>query len=74
MRIALIVIGIILLGLGIWVVVGNGSYKSTDTVVKVGSASLQAQHQKSIPQWAGIAGIVVGGVLIIGGIATGRRR
>lgn len=73
MRIAAIVVGIILLAAGIWVVAGNGSYSSTDTVVSVGSASIQAQHDKAIPQWAGIAGIVVGGVLVIGGFVSGRK-
>ncbi len=73
MRIAAIVVGVILLIAGIWVVAGNGTYKSTDTVVKVGSASIEATHDKAVPQWAGIAGIVVGGVLIIGGVASGRR-
>lgn len=74
MRIAAIVVGVILLAAGIWVVVGNGNYKSTDTVMKIGSASIEATHDKAIPQWAGIAGIVVGGVLVIGGFVSGRKR
>lgn len=74
MRIAAIVVGVILLAAGIWVVVGSGSYQTTDTVMKIGSASLEASHDKAIPQWAGIAGIVVGGVLVIGGFFSGRKR
>jgi uncharacterized membrane protein YqiK len=73
MRIALIVIGIILIIAGIWVLAGNGSYTDTDTVVSVGSAALKASHQEAIPQWAGIAGIVVGAILALVGIFRGKR-
>lgn len=72
MRIALIVIGVIVLALGIWVTSGNATYPSTDTVVKIGSAQLNATHDKEVPQWLGIAGIVIGGLLIVGGIVRKR--
>ncbi|MDN5925283.1 MAG: hypothetical protein L0H70_09825, partial [Xanthomonadales bacterium] len=68
MRIALIVIGAIVLALGIWVTSGHASYPSTDTLVKVGSAQINATHDKAVPQWLGIAGIVIGGLLVVGGI------
>ncbi|HET8554097.1 MAG TPA: hypothetical protein VFL78_04650 [Rhodanobacteraceae bacterium] len=74
MRIVAMVIGIILLAAGIWVIAGNGSYPSTDTALKVGDFSVQTTHDKAIPTWAGIAGIVVGGVLLIGGVTAGGRR
>jgi len=67
MRAALIIIGIILLGAGAWVVFGHGSYQTTDTLVQFGSAKLTATHDKAFPQWLGIAGIVVGALLAIGG-------
>jgi hypothetical protein len=37
---------------------------------------LKIQHteDRAIPDWLGIAGIVVGGVLVVGGFATGRKR
>ncbi|KGI78761.1 hypothetical protein [Oleiagrimonas soli] len=72
MRIALMVIGIILLIAGIWVVAGHGSYTATETVVSVGDHALKATHDKSIPQWAGIAGIVVGALLTLGGLLRKR--
>ncbi|QEE26002.1 MAG: hypothetical protein EPN68_17680 [Rhodanobacter sp.] len=67
MRVGLIIVGIILLVAGLWVVLGHGSYEQTDTLVKVGSAKLTATHDKLVPQWVGIAGIVVGAVLAIAG-------
>ena len=68
MRAGLIVVGIILIGLGIWVVAGNGSYKQTDTVAKLGPAKIEATHDKAVPQWAGIAGIVIGGIVAVAGL------
>ncbi|MHA6206084.1 hypothetical protein ACXU4B_16785 [Dyella soli] len=67
MRAVLIIIGIILVAAGIWIILGNGSYQQTDTLLQVGTAKITATHDKAIPAWVGIAGIVVGGVLAIGG-------
>jgi len=72
MRAGLIVIGIILLAAGIWVVAGHASYRDTDTVAQIGPAKLTATHDHAVPQWIGIAGIVIGGLLTIGGIARKR--
>lgn len=74
MRATLIVLGIIALAFGIWVLVEGGSYASNDTVLKVGDAELTAKTDKTIPQWAGVGGVVVGGILIIGGFVSARKR
>ncbi|HET8596530.1 MAG TPA: hypothetical protein VFM22_02100 [Castellaniella sp.] len=74
MRPILIVVGLVLLVAGIWVVAGNGSYQDTETVVKIGSAALKATHDKAIPQWLGIAGIVVGAILALAGFMGSRRK
>jgi hypothetical protein len=67
MRAGLIIVGIILLVAGIWVVSGHASYQDTDTLLQVGSARITATHDKGVPQWIGIAGIAVGGLLTLGG-------
>ena len=72
MRAGLIAIGIVLLAAGIWIAVGNGTYQQTDTVAKLGPAQITATHEKAIPQWVGIAGIVIGGVLAVGGFLSKR--
>ena len=69
MRLTLIIVGIALLVAGIWITVGGGSYPSTETVLQIGSATLKETQDKPIPQWVGIAGIVVGAVLALGGLA-----
>ena len=73
MRLGLIIAGIILLIAGIWVSVGDASYKDTDTVAQLGPAKIEATHDRAVPQWVGIAGLVVGGLLLVGGIANKKR-
>ncbi|GAB2580860.1 hypothetical protein ISP15_06315 [Dyella jejuensis] len=72
MRAILIVLGLVLLIGGLWVVFGHGSYTQTDTLLQVGSAKLTATHDKGIPQWLGIGGIVVGALLTLGGFLSKR--
>ncbi|GLQ45045.1 hypothetical protein GCM10007862_00960 [Dyella lipolytica] len=68
MRAILIIIGIVLLIGGLWAVFGHGSYTQTETLVQLGSAKLTATHEKAIPSWLGISGIVVGALLALGGL------
>jgi hypothetical protein len=73
MRAGLIIAGIIFLIASIWVTVGHGSYSQTDTVAQLGPAKIEATHTKAVPQWLGIAGIVIGGLLLVGGLASKNR-
>ncbi len=73
MRAGLIIVGILLLVAGIYVTMGNGSYKQTDTVAQLGPAKIEATHTKAVPEWAGIAGIVIGGLLVVGGFVSKKR-
>lgn len=68
MRLGLIVAGLIIAGLGIAATMGKFQYNHTKEVVKLGDLSLKAQEQDTVPQWAGIVGIVVGGALFAGGL------
>ncbi|OOG49466.1 hypothetical protein [Rhodanobacter sp. C01] len=72
MRAGLIIVGIILLVAGIWIVSGHASYQDTDTLLQVGSAKITATHDKGVPQWVGIAGIVVGGLFAVSGFISKR--
>ena len=67
MRAVLILIGLVLLAAGVWVVFGNASYQTTDTLVQIGQAKITATHSKAVPMWMGVAGMVVGVVLALGG-------
>ena len=68
MRLALIVAGLIIAGLGIAATMGKFQYSHTKEVVKLGDLSVKAQEQDAVPQWAGIVAIVVGGALFAGGL------
>lgn len=72
MRAILFLIGIALIVGGLWVVFGHGGYTETDTVFQIGSAKLTATQHKAFPAWMGIAGIVVGVLLAVGGIFSKR--
>ena len=72
MRAGLLIAGVILLLAGLWVTFGNGSYKQTDTVAQLGPAKIEATHTKAVPQWMGIGGIVIGGLLLVGGFASNK--
>lgn len=67
MRGLLIIAGIIIIALGIGSMLGKFNYEQKDAIVKVGGVSLSTTHDKTVPQWAGILGIVVGGALVLGG-------
>ncbi|HET8899301.1 MAG TPA: hypothetical protein VFN09_11070 [Rhodanobacteraceae bacterium] len=68
MRIVQVILGVLALSLGIWVLTGKASYPADKTLVKIGSAELTAKTDKPVPQWWGLSGLIVGGVLIYGGI------
>ncbi|WP_333677448.1 hypothetical protein [Dyella sp.] len=72
MRAILIILGLVLLVGGLWVVFGHGSYTQTDTLLQIGSAKFTAKHDKAIPEWVGISGIVVGALLAMGGLFSKR--
>ncbi|TAN02840.1 MAG: hypothetical protein EPN36_15135 [Rhodanobacteraceae bacterium] len=67
MRIGLIIVGIVLLGLGVWIATGKPTYPSTETPIKFGQLEVKTTVQKPVPAPIGYAGIVVGGVLILAG-------
>ena len=73
MRAGLFIAGIILLVAGIWITIGKASYQQTETLAQLGSAKIEATHTKTVPAWLGIAGIVVGGLLGDGAIASRKR-
>lgn len=68
MRIGLILAGLILAGLGVGALMGKFQYTENKEVLKVGDVfSAHVQEKQPVPQWAGIAGLVVGGLLVLGG-------
>ena len=67
MRIGLIIAGLLIAALGVGVLMGKFQYTQDKVVLKIGDLSAKVQEQQSAPQWLGIAGLVLGGVLVLGG-------
>lgn len=63
----LIIAGIVLLGLGAFVLLRGGSFTSRRDVLKVGDVKITADEQQSIPPWVGGVAVVAGVVLIAAG-------
>ena len=63
-------IAIVLIALGaLALIYGGFSYTQDHTAAKIGPIELNVKETKTvpIPLWAGVAGIVVGGVLLVMG-------
>ncbi len=67
MRIGLIIAGLLIAALGVGVLMGKLQYTQNKEVLKIGDLSAKVQEQQPAPQWLGIAGLVLGGVLVLGG-------
>jgi len=64
----LIFAGIVILGLGAFVVLRGASFTSRRDVLNVGDVKVTADEQRSIPPWVGGAAIVAGVALIVAGV------
>jgi hypothetical protein len=70
MRIGLIVVGILVAALGVAAFTGSLNFSKEKEVLKIGSLSATVQQEKTVPQWAGAVGVLVG----LGLIAAGAMR
>jgi drug/metabolite transporter (DMT)-like permease len=64
--------GIILAGLGAFIVLRGLSYGSGRSVVRVGDFQASVEEQRAIPTWVGGVAIV-GGLLLVGASSVRRR-
>jgi len=64
--------GIVLAGLGAYVLLRGLSYGSQSNVLKVGDLQVTAEEHRMVPAWVGGVA-VVGGLLLIGA-GVGKRR
>lgn len=64
--------GIVIAGLGAYVLVKGLSYGSQSNVLKVGDLQVTAEEHRMVPAWVGGVAVVGGLVLIAAGV--GKRR
>ena len=63
-----LVAGIIVLGLGGFVLLRGGTFTRRHDVLKVGDVKISADSRESVPTWLGWVAIVAGGALIAAGM------
>lgn len=63
--------GLVILGLGAFVLLDGGSPTSQPDVLKGGDVEITAHEQTSVPRWVGGAAILLGAGLVVAGV---RRR
>jgi len=68
----MVIAGIVIAGLGAFVLLRGLTYTSQSNVLKVGDLQVTAEEHRTIPPWVGGAGIV-GGLILIGA-GVGKRR
>jgi len=67
-----VIAGIVIAGLGAYVLVKGLSYGSQSNVLKVGDLQVSAEEQRMVPAWVG--GLAVVGGLVLIGASVGKRR
>ena len=70
MRLGMIIIGILVAALGFAAFSGQLDFTRNKEVLKIGDLSATVKEEKTIPQWAGGVGVLVG----LGLIAAGAMR
>ncbi len=59
--------GVVLICIAAFVLIRGASFTSQHDVVKVGDVKITASERQSIPPWAGVLGLVVGGAMVFAG-------
>jgi hypothetical protein len=67
MRIGLILAGLILAAVGIAAFTGELNFTQDKEVVKIGGLSASVKEERSVPQWLGGLGVLVGLGLVVAG-------
>jgi hypothetical protein len=65
-------LGVVLVGLGVWVVSGHAVYKTKREVLRIGDIKASMTEDHALPLWVGYAGCAGGVALLL--VAAGRRR
>jgi len=67
MRIGLILAGLVLAAVGLAAFTGNLNFTKDKEVVKIGGLSASVKQEKSVPEWLGGVGVLVGlGLIVMG--------
>jgi hypothetical protein len=68
----LIIAGIVLVGLGAFLLIRGGSFTSRKDVLEVGDVKITANERQSVPPWVGGVALLVGAGLLVAGVRQRR--
>ena len=60
-----VLLGIVLLGLGVWIVWGGGTCKTKKSVVDIGVLKADVREEHQIPRWVGGAVLGAGAAVLV---------
>lgn len=60
-------LGLVLMAIGVYVLV-QGGFTTRKDVVDIGAVKVTADDRHDVPNWAGIAAVVAGGLLVVSGL------
>lgn len=66
------VLGVLLVGFGVWVLSGHALFKTKRTVLEIGEMKASVTEAHTFPPWVGYASCAGGVILLV--VAAGRRR
>jgi hypothetical protein len=66
------ILGILLVGFGVWVVSGHALFRTRRSVLEIGDMKASVTETHTLPPWVGYASCAGGVVLLV--VAAGRRR
>lgn len=69
MRYGIIIAGLVVAAIGVAALLGKFEYEKTSTLAQIGDLKAEVKHDKTVPQWAGIVALVIGGGLVLVGVA-----
>jgi hypothetical protein len=67
MKAVIMLVGVLLLGFGIASMLGLLEFTEKKEVLKIGGLEASVERERSLPPWIGIAAIVAGTALVVGG-------
>lgn len=68
MKAGSIIAGAVIAAIGIAILLGKFSFTERESVFKAGPINVEADKQKTVPEWGGILAVVVGGALVLVGV------
>ena len=68
-----ILVGVLLLGFGVWAATGHATYKRSRNVLQVGDLKAEVKEENAVPAWVGYCAIGAGVLVLVASAGTRKR-